>query len=124
MKHSAFCYVARRALIGGRNSNRQSSAVVRSFAAAEIGQKHLYAYGGNGGLFYWKRMMSSQAAPSKPSAEETEAKSTEKNEKKKEESSGTKNNVVASSYWGISRPKIMREDGTEWPWNCFMVTIF
>lgn len=120
MKHSAFCYVARRALIGGRNSNRQSSAVVRSFAAAEIGLKHLYAYGGNGGLFYWKRMMSSQAAPSKPSAEETEAKSTEKNEKKKEESSGTKNNVVASSYWGISRPKIMREDGTEWPWNCFM----
>lgn len=29
--------------------------------------------------------------------------------------------VVPSSYWGISRPKITREDGTEWPWNCFMV---
>ncbi|KAJ4829591.1 hypothetical protein Tsubulata_038397 [Turnera subulata] len=24
------------------------------------------------------------------------------------------------SYWGIARPKITREDGTEWPWNCFM----
>ncbi|GMN49448.1 hypothetical protein TIFTF001_018621 [Ficus carica] len=28
--------------------------------------------------------------------------------------------VMASSYWGISRPKIKREDGTDWPWNCFM----
>ncbi|XP_010274096.1 PREDICTED: ubiquinol oxidase, mitochondrial-like [Nelumbo nucifera] len=29
------------------------------------------------------------------------------------------NGVVVSSYWGISRPKITREDGTVWPWNCF-----
>ncbi|XAR53054.1 Ubiquinol oxidase [Bertholletia excelsa] len=28
--------------------------------------------------------------------------------------------VVISSYWGVSRPKITREDGTEWPWKCFM----
>ncbi|OMO77921.1 Alternative oxidase [Corchorus olitorius] len=28
--------------------------------------------------------------------------------------------MMVSSYWGISRPKITREDGTEWPWNCFM----
>ncbi|XP_042492554.1 ubiquinol oxidase, mitochondrial-like [Macadamia integrifolia] len=30
-----------------------------------------------------------------------------------------KNNVI-STYWGISRPDITREDGTAWPWNCFM----
>ena len=29
--------------------------------------------------------------------------------------------MVVSSYWGVSRPKITKEDGTEWPWNCFMV---
>ncbi|KAL6964279.1 ubiquinol oxidase (non-electrogenic) [Sarracenia purpurea var. burkii] len=28
--------------------------------------------------------------------------------------------AVVSSYWGISRPKITKKDGTEWPWNCFM----
>lgn len=28
--------------------------------------------------------------------------------------------IVPSSYWGISRPKITREDGSPWPWNCFM----
>lgn len=27
---------------------------------------------------------------------------------------------VVSSYWGISRPQIVREDGSPWPWNCFM----
>ncbi|GFP99832.1 ubiquinol oxidase mitochondrial [Phtheirospermum japonicum] len=31
-----------------------------------------------------------------------------------------KGDVVVSSYWGISKPKIIREDGTEWPWNYFM----
>lgn len=28
--------------------------------------------------------------------------------------------IVVSSYWGISRPKITKEDGSAWPWNCFM----
>jgi len=43
-------------------------------------------------------------------------------EKDKEKEKAEKS-VVESSYWGISRPRIMREDGTEWPWNCFMVRI-
>ncbi|GAU34128.1 hypothetical protein TSUD_66070 [Trifolium subterraneum] len=116
MKHSALCYVIRRTLIGGRNCNRYSSAVVRPFMAEEMRQRKFVADGGNGGFFYWKRMMASKAAS------ETEVKSTEK--EKKEESSGKKNNVVVSSYWGISRPKITREDGTEWPWNCFMGVFF
>lgn len=33
------------------------------------------------------------------------------------------NGIVPSSYWGISRPKITREDGSPWPWNCFMVKL-
>jgi ubiquinol oxidase len=102
-------------MIGGRNCNRHGSAVVRPFMAGEmrVRQRNFGTDGGNGGFFHWKRMMSSKAAS------ETEVKSTEK--EKKEESSRKKNNVVVSSYWGISRPKITREDGTEWPWNCFMV---
>lgn len=31
------------------------------------------------------------------------------------------NEVERSSYWGISGRKIIKEDGSEWPWNCFMV---
>ncbi|XP_058731402.1 ubiquinol oxidase 2, mitochondrial [Vicia villosa] len=118
MKHSALCYVVRRALINGRNRNRHGSAVVRPFVAAEMRQMNSCAVGGNGGFFYWKRMMASQA--SVPPTGEAEAKSTGKEKSEKEESSRTKNNKVVSSYWGISRPKITREDGTEWPWNCFM----
>ncbi|CAK8578029.1 unnamed protein product [Lathyrus sativus] len=117
MKHSALCYLVRRALINGRNCNRHGAAVVRPSVAAEMRQMNLCADGGNGGFFYWKRMMASQAAI--PPTGEAEAKSTGK-EKSDKESSGTKNNKVVSSYWGISRPKITREDGTEWPWNCFM----
>ncbi|XP_004504797.1 ubiquinol oxidase 2, mitochondrial-like isoform X1 [Cicer arietinum] len=113
MKHSALCYVVRRALVSGRNCNCHGSAVVRPFLAAKIRQRSFCVDGGNGGFFYWKRMMASQAGPSMPEAE------------KKEESPRTKSgksekNVVVSSYWGISKPKIKREDGTEWPWNCFM----
>ncbi|XP_057976561.1 ubiquinol oxidase, mitochondrial-like isoform X2 [Malania oleifera] len=29
-------------------------------------------------------------------------------------------NCTVSGYWGVSRRKITRDDGTEWPWNCFM----
>ncbi|KAG6436328.1 hypothetical protein SASPL_101224 [Salvia splendens] len=64
-------------------------------------------------LVGWRRMMSSAAEPtsSPPSSVENTELPAEKAEK---------GSVVVSSYWGISRPKITREDGTEWPWNCFM----
>ncbi|KAK1355875.1 hypothetical protein POM88_049131 [Heracleum sosnowskyi] len=39
-------------------------------------------------------------------------------EKKKEVRGGE---VAASSYWGVARPRVTKDDGTEWPWNCFMV---
>ncbi|KAK1366200.1 hypothetical protein POM88_041761 [Heracleum sosnowskyi] len=39
-------------------------------------------------------------------------------EKKKEVRGGE---VAASSYWGVPRPRVTKDDGTEWPWNCFMV---
>lgn len=63
-----------------------------------------------GGVELMKRMMSSEAV------KVTDEKKEVKEEKKKSES-----NVVVSSYWGVARPRITKEDGTEWPWNCFMV---
>jgi ubiquinol oxidase len=35
------------------------------------------------------------------------------------EQSNTKNAVA--SYWGVQPRKLVREDGTEWPWFCFTV---
>ncbi|PWA48180.1 ubiquinol oxidase 2 [Artemisia annua] len=59
-----------------------------------------------------RRMMSSSSAaePTTSKAPSVKAHEEKKEEKKKE----------VFSYWGISRSKITREDGTEWPWNCFM----
>ncbi|KAL1544372.1 inducible alternative oxidase 2 [Salvia divinorum] len=61
-------------------------------------------------LVGWRRMMSSAAQPT----------SSPPSSAKNSEFPAEKGSVVVSSYWGISRPKITREDGTEWPWNCFM----
>ncbi|XP_071691609.1 ubiquinol oxidase, mitochondrial [Rutidosis leptorrhynchoides] len=65
------------------------------------------------GSFQWRRMMSSAA---EPAAEAPSVKQADAGGEKKE--GGDKD--LVSSYWGISRSKITREDGTEWPWNCFM----
>ncbi|XP_061364678.1 ubiquinol oxidase 2, mitochondrial-like [Gastrolobium bilobum] len=123
MKHFALISTVRRALINGRNCNLPGSAVMRPLEAVEFWQR--CAAGGSGRFFHWKRMMASKAVPLPPSAGKAEAKSTEKEKEEEEESSRTEagkrdSSVVVSSYWGISRQKIKREDGTEWPWNCFM----
>lgn len=34
---------------------------------------------------------------------------------------GIGSQVSVTSYWGVTRPKVKREDGSDWPWNCFMV---
>ncbi|KAI3899726.1 hypothetical protein MKW92_041742 [Papaver armeniacum] len=46
----------------------------------------------------------------------------EEQEKKNDSVGGEKKEtgVVVSSYWGVSRPKVTRDDGSVWPWNCFM----
>ncbi|KAK6121216.1 hypothetical protein DH2020_045042 [Rehmannia glutinosa] len=64
----------------------------------------------------WRRMMSTAAEPSSAPAV------AEKDNKTNGVATGNvgKGEVVVSSYWGIQRPKLTREDGTEWPWNCFM----
>jgi len=61
------------------------------------------------GSFYWQKM---STLPEK------------KDQQSEENKNSNDSNTVVSSYWGITRPKVKREDGTEWPWNCFMVRIY
>ncbi|KAM1380736.1 hypothetical protein ACFX2I_022427 [Malus domestica] len=118
--------IAVRSLVGGlrgaRNYNRYISTAVaaRPLDSAEF-LNHRSGDGFSG--FYWMRMMSSAPQPVAPPVGATSA------EKEQKESGGSvadggkkgsDSNVVVSNYWGIQRPKITREDGTEWPWNCFM----
>ncbi|KAJ0443009.1 putative ubiquinol oxidase (non-electrogenic) [Helianthus annuus] len=65
------------------------------------------------GSFQWRRMMCSAA---EPAAKAPAVKQADAGAAKKE----GEDQVAVSSYWGISRSKITREDGSEWPWNCFM----
>ncbi|KAK1372381.1 hypothetical protein POM88_028574 [Heracleum sosnowskyi] len=58
--------------------------------------------------------MSSEAVKEVPEKKE------DVTEKKKEVRGGE---VVASSYWGVARPRVTKEDGTEWPWNVLWYVI-
>nr|AEN99850.1 mitochondrial AOX2 [Citrullus lanatus] len=71
------------------------------------------------GGFQWRRLLSSSTAVAEEQGKvklEQGIKDIENQEKKEKETE----NALVSSYWGIYRPKITREDGSEWPWNCFM----
>ncbi|GMJ12925.1 alternative oxidase 2 [Hibiscus trionum] len=103
-----------RGLINGRSySSGSSISGGDAYRSAIVGRSlQLSGHQHNGvtfGGFEWRRMMSSAPASVEKATSERE----EKTETKGKE-------VVASSYWGISRPKVTREDGTDWPWNCFM----
>ncbi|KAM5553504.1 ubiquinol oxidase, mitochondrial-like [Rosa sericea] len=102
------------ALRHGRNFNRHISTApvaTRTFDTADyLNRQNATAFGS----FYSSRMMSSvtpsvQTPP--PPAEK---------DQKESSASDAKKDAVVSHYWGIKRPEIRREDGSEWPWNCFM----
>lgn len=31
---------------------------------------------------------------------------------------------AVASYWGVAPAKLLKEDGTEWKWNCFKVCYY
>nr|KJB32051.1 hypothetical protein B456_005G220500 [Gossypium raimondii] len=93
----------------GNGQVYRSAIVGRSLELS--GQRNGVAFGG----FEWRRMMSSSPASVEKATSEKEDKT---ENSVMEETKGKE--VMAASYWGISRPKITREDGTDWPWNCFM----
>ncbi|XP_077224463.1 ubiquinol oxidase, mitochondrial-like [Tasmannia lanceolata] len=67
----------------------------------------------------WKRTLSSGSAPQTDSVEKRTENSVSDVGKREIEKQKAEN-VAISSYWGVHRPPITREDGTVWPWNCFM----
>jgi ubiquinol oxidase len=93
-----------RDLIGGCEHSRRGISTMRE-------HQSVGALGG----FYWTRTMSS-VGPGPTTANVAEKKEKGGESKKSDET------AVVSSYWGVLRPKIKRDDGTDWPWNCFMVT--
>ncbi|KAF4365989.1 hypothetical protein F8388_019233 [Cannabis sativa] len=62
-------------------------------------------------------MMKMSTVSSSSSPAKTTSLTEEKNELKEKKD---QSNAMVSSYWGVPRQRITREDGTEWPWNCFM----
>ncbi|KAL8155993.1 ubiquinol oxidase, mitochondrial-like [Apium graveolens] len=42
------------------------------------------------------------------------------NDLKENNKDGIGSQVSVASYWGVTRPRVKREDGSDWPWNCFM----
>ena len=86
-------------------------------AVASPGTRHQSLSDGG---FQWRRFLTSSKAVAEEQGKvklEQGVKDIENNQEKEKE----KDNALVSSYWGIYRPKITREDGSEWPWNCFMV---
>ncbi|KAJ9538083.1 hypothetical protein OSB04_030816 [Centaurea solstitialis] len=123
--------VLRRCLFeNGRNlagkSMLQSPELPAAAAAAMVADLRMFSFSPavmdrdqDFGSFKWRRMMSSAAEPASSSkAADAAVKEDEAKSEKKEGGGGRE--VAVPSYWGISRSKITREDGTEWPWNCFM----
>lgn len=115
--------VMRRLVSGGDNSLYLSvlaapvdgmvkmSAVRHFDDAVLVGSRRFGIFGGLG-----RRMLSTS-----PGAVEKEQKKEDGEVSAKQEQEKS-NEIAHSSYWGISRQRILREDGSEWPWNCFMVT--
>ncbi|XP_048228001.1 ubiquinol oxidase, mitochondrial isoform X2 [Ricinus communis] len=89
--------------------------------AVEIWSRELRSKNGaySYGVCCWRRMMSTSQLTEQ--SEKAVAKKEEASEVKGVESVKVNDSkAVVSSYWGIVRPKVLREDGSEWPWNCFM----
>lgn len=115
-----------RSLVTGVNSGRCVSspvasrgravvAVVTPFEDASVARVQDF-----GILSQWRRSLSAVPEPKAPEKEEEKKKPSEGGEAALNEEKHAL--PAVSSYWGISKRKILREDGTEWPWNCFMVS--
>ncbi|KAJ9141462.1 hypothetical protein P3X46_031999 [Hevea brasiliensis] len=125
MKHLVVRSVLRGLLVNGGRSGRYISTVTAASTAGVLKPTEVWTelrsrYGTSFDVFYWRRMISSNATETAVAEKLKTEKSVEKQAEKGVESFKTSDGTVVSSYWGISKPKILREDGTEWPWNCFM----
>ncbi|KAG9451520.1 hypothetical protein H6P81_011485 [Aristolochia fimbriata] len=68
----------------------------------------------------WNRSLSSAPATETKPESKDEKEISVSDDRKRDLDKVPQSGIMTSSYWGIERPKLTREDGTEWPWNCFM----
>ncbi|KAL7001905.1 ubiquinol oxidase (non-electrogenic) [Sarracenia purpurea var. burkii] len=123
-----------RGLIGGiRNGNRYlSSSSATTVTAAAVGRpfdEAVVLWRGPGWGFIggaqWRRAASTATERTTAGAEKDRKESTVADQDRTDDAvAGAEKkkdrDVVVSSYWGIQPPRIIKEDGTEWPWTCFM----
>ncbi|CAN6551975.1 unnamed protein product [Malus baccata var. baccata] len=102
-------------LFNGRSCNRYISTAVAVARPLESSEFLSRQNGGVLGAVQWRSRMLMSTSSSSGQATSL----AEKEQKEEKESTNGNNSVDVSSYWGIQGPKIRREDGTEWPWNCF-----
>lgn len=126
MNHLLAKSVMRR-LITGRSSIISASpasslTIFRPLTEPAMVTRECFVCISGGGHELMKRMMSSEAMKELPEKNKEVSGDVTTAEEKKKKQGGGDGEVVVSSYWGVARPRITKEDGTEWPWNCFMVS--
>lgn len=110
-----------RSLIHGQNCNSHvSSYAINSFTETLTVSRHPgYLFFG---VSHLRRPLSSGSSPAETAlAEKERRENSVADDAGRQMGEQQDNSVIVSSYWGIQRRKITREDGTAWPWNCFMV---
>ncbi|KAK4766348.1 hypothetical protein SAY87_007990 [Trapa incisa] len=106
-----------RGLMSNSSCNRSHTWCYCSSLARPLAIELRRHCGGSGfGVVHWTRMMSGVTAQKENEVRKVERALEDADEKVKK--SG--HEVAVSSYWGVARSEITREDGTKWPWNCFM----
>lgn len=110
--------------IAGRSSASSASLLNGGSGFLAVGRSASIA--GPGGDFQVRALTAFIATPVrfKSTATEKEASGDEKTVKEREENKaagvgGDEKGIV--SYWGVPHRKLVKADGTEWKWNCFMV---
>lgn len=108
-----------RGLINGGSCSRHMS----SLAVMKLRETLELSHGNSASIGNWRRTVSSVPVAEKEQKESSAAAQDNKGGERsvKKDDNGGGSSVMVPSYWGIPQPTITREDGTVWPWKCFMV---
>lgn len=128
-----------RSVLGHVGPRYFSTAVLRSGTASDAAVLGAYVHGGATTFFHVPAKGSGKVVPTwmRSSALGSRNASTvalgERHQDEEEKpvqggssggaAAGGDGNKEIASYWGVEPPKITKDDGTEWKWNCFRVII-
>lgn len=101
---------------GSRSGHMSSLAIMKLRETLELSHQNSVSIGN------WRRTLSSVPVAEKERKESSVAAEDNKGGEigVKKDDNGGGSSVMVPSYWGIPQPTITREDGTVWPWKCFM----